>query len=124
MGGNNHGYCFYWNYVFGVCNKMDGYFKRIFTFVITEKQLKNLKLNGWPDSILSDVKLFLAEHNYELFNLAFLGVGEYRIMFRKPDGKVDCKRVRFNNEELFPVKTENVESKIVTNGEIKKRKSK
>jgi len=59
--------------------------------MIPDKELKKLKEYNYPDSVIEYVNNFLEEKGYEYYNLAFLGKGEYRIMYRDKEGKVNCE---------------------------------
>ena len=56
----------------------------------TEQRNALLKAN-WTNEILDRVSFFLKENEYTLYNLAHLGSGEYRVMFRDKSGKVSAR---------------------------------
>jgi len=64
---------------------------------ISEKQLKELKKKGISDDILREADIFLTENKFELLYLTDLGAGEYRVMFRRPDGKGDARIFNYPN---------------------------
>lgn len=53
------------------------------------KQLK-LYSKQCPKLILDKTVSFLDENNYSLFNLAYLGDGDWRVMYRNKENKVQC----------------------------------
>jgi hypothetical protein len=59
---------------------------------MTPETLNNLSKNGWPDSTLLAVDSFLTSSNgiYQFHNLANIGGGDYRLMYKEKIG-VDAK---------------------------------
>jgi len=61
---------------------------------MTERQAQIHLLKQSPE-IRAAVEKFLKDNKHTLYNFAFLGAGEYRVMFRDKNGKVSA--------EIFPV---------------------
>ena len=63
---------------------------------ISEKQMKELISRGIPQEVIQTTIEFLEKMNSQLFNLAFCDDTTFRIMYRKPDGRVDCQLFPFS----------------------------
>jgi hypothetical protein len=58
---------------------------------MTDKQIQTYLKQNYPQSVLDDTVKFLEENKASLFNLALLGAGEFRVMYRLPDNKVEAR---------------------------------
>lgn len=73
----------------------------------TPEVMNNLSREGWPDETLLEVDAFLTSSNgiFQFHNLANIGGGDFRIMYREKIGvdakgqpitKMQCKLGRIN----------------------------
>ena len=58
--------------------------------MLSVAQTKELSLSGWPDNTLLAVDEFLQSGVYTFYNLANLGCGDFRLMYREQVG-IDAK---------------------------------
>ena len=66
--------------------------------MLDEKQIKTFRAKEYPEELIDIVNNYLKENNAELFNFAYLGEKEFRLMYRnKETQKVNCYLFVYGN---------------------------
>ena len=63
------------------------------------KQYK-LLLKTYPKSIIDKLEIFLISNKYSLFNFAYLGDGDWRVMYRDEKEKVSSNIFNWGEPEI------------------------
>lgn len=64
---------------------------------MNNRQIKNYLAQGYPPKAIDNTISYLKENGLVLFNLAYLGNGDYRIMGKNSEGKLNSIILHWGN---------------------------